>query len=469
VGEGAGRRGQPGEERGMSAAPARIAVVGGGLAGIAAALDCAAGGARVTLLEVRRRLGGAAYSYERDGLCLDNGQHVFLRCCGAYRALLRRLGADGDVVLQPRLDIPVLVPGRRPARLQRSRLPAPLQLSGSMARFPLLSPAGKIRVARAMLALRAVDPDDPFADARSFGDWLQEQGQGPQEVEAVWRLIGLPTLNLEPAEASLAQAAYVFRTALLEHNSAADIGWSRVPLSDLHDGPSRRALAAAGAEVRLGARIERIVARPGAGFLVEGPADGVEADAVVLAVPPQRAAGLLPDGALPDPDALERLGRSPIVNLHVAYDRRVLDEPFAVAARSPVQWVFDRTDGSGVERGQMLAISLSGADEEAAMDPDALRERFVPALAEVLPAAGGARVERFLVTREHAATFRAAPGARRLRPGPRTGVPGLVLAGAWTDTGWPATMESAVRSGHAAASEALAAARRGRTTEAVAA
>jgi squalene-associated FAD-dependent desaturase len=446
-----------------------VAVVGGGLAGITAALDCAAAGARVTLLEVRPRLGGAAYSYERDGLRLDNGQHVFLRCCGAYRALLRRIGAEGDIVLQPRLDIPVLVPGKRPARLRRSRLRAPLQLTGSMARLPLLSVAEKARVARAMLALREIDPDDGFADARPFGDWLDEQQQGPAEVEAVWRLIGLPTLNVEPAEASLAQAAYVFRTALLEHNNAADIGWSRVPLSDLHDGPSRRALAAAGAEVRLGARIERVVARPGGGFLVEGPSDGVEADAVVVAVPVQRAAALLPAGALADPGALERLGRSPIVNLHVAYDRRVLDEPFAVGVRSPVQWIFDRTAGSGLERGQLVAVSLSAADEEAAMDADALRERFVPALAALLPAAREARVERFLVTREHAATFRPGPGARTLRPGALTAVPGLALAGTYTDTGWPATMESAVRSGHAAAAAALTAARTERATQAVAA
>jgi len=453
----------------MSARAPHIAVVGGGLAGITAALDCAAGGARVTLLEVRPRLGGAAYSYERDGLRLDNGQHVFLRCCGAYRGLLARIGAQDDVVLQPRLDIPVLAPGRRPARLRRSRLRAPLQLSGAMARFPLLTVAEKTRVARALLALRDVDPDDGFADARSFGDWLAEQRQGPAEIEAVWRLIGLPTLNVEPADASLAQAAYVFRTALLEHNSAADIGWSRVSLSDLHDEPSRRALAAAGAEVRVGARIERIVARPGGGFLVEGPADGVEADAVVAAVPAQRAAPLLPAGALADPGALERLGRSPIVNLHVAYDRRVLDEPFAVAIRSPVQWMFDRTEASGLARGQLLAVSLSGADEEAALDAAALRERFVPALAELLPAARSARVERFLVTREHAATFRPGPGQRRLRPGPRTAVPGLVLAGTWTDTGWPATMESAVRSGHAAARAALAATRTEPAMRAVAA
>ncbi|MBA3422003.1 MAG: FAD-dependent oxidoreductase, partial [Thermoleophilaceae bacterium] len=166
-------------------------------------------------------------------------------------------------------------------------------------------------------------------------------------------------------------------------------------------------------------------------------------------------AGLLPAGALADPGRLERLGESPIVNLHVVYDRPVTDLPFAAAVGSPVQWVFDRSDSSGLASGQYLAVSLSGATEEITLRPDALRERFLPALADLFPGAHDARVERFFATREPAATFRAAPGVARLRPGARTRVPGLVLAGAWTDTGWPATMEGAVRSGLTAAEEVV--------------
>jgi uncharacterized protein with NAD-binding domain and iron-sulfur cluster len=135
----------------------------------------------------------------------------------------------------------------------------------------------------------------------------------------------------------------------------------------------------------------------------------------------------------------------------VFYDRRVLDLDFAAAVNSSVQYVFDRTEAAGLERGQCLAVSLSAADEEIGASSEELQRRFESALAELLPAARGARIERFVVTREHAATFRAAPGHRALRPGPRTGVDGLVLAGAFTDTGWPATMEGAVRSGHHAA------------------
>jgi squalene-associated FAD-dependent desaturase len=429
----------------------RVVVVGGGLAGITAALDLADAGGEVVLLEARPRLGGAAYSIERDGLILDNGQHVFLRCCDQYRALLDRLGVTSDTVLQERLDIPMIAPGRRSARLRRDGLPAPLHLARSLLRLGLVSPADRARAAVAMMRLRAIDPDDRAADAQAFGDWLDAQHQSPAAIEALWRLITVATLNLEPRDASLAQAAYVFQTGLLRDAGAGDIGWSRVPLSQLHDGPVRPALAHAGVELHVGARVQEVAARAGGGFEVRTADGPIDADAVVLAVQSQRVRRLLPEGALADPTAPERLGSSPILNLHVHYDRRVLDEPFVAAIDSPVSWIFDRTQPSRVAGGQLLALSLSAADAVEHLDVEALRARFLPALAQLLPAARDAQVHRFLVHREHHATFRAGPGARALRPGPATALPGLVLAGAWTDTGWPATMEGAVRSGHAAA------------------
>ncbi len=173
---------------------------------------------------------------------------------------------------------------------------------------------------------------------------------------------------------------------------------------------------------------------------------------MIVALPHARAASLiepLDPHAAADARALRD---SPIVNLHVVYDRRVCELPFAAGVGTPVQYVFDRTEAGGVGEGcQYLAVSLSGADREMGMSVDALRELYLPALAELFPRARAARVERFLATREHAATFRAQPGAGALRPGPSTSVPGLVLAGAWTDTGWPATLEGAVLSGHTAA------------------
>src|SRR6516225_6098378 len=186
---------------------------------------------------------------------------------------------------------------------------------------------------------------------------------------------------------------------------------------------------------------------------------GTRLAAVVLAVPHAAAAKVVPAGALPAQtvDGWAGLGAAPIVNVHVIYDRKVMDVPFAAAVDSPVQWVFDRTRISGMhargDDGQYLAISLSAADEYVDVPAAALREQFVPALAELFPAARAAQVTEFFVTRERRATFRQAPGTARLRPGPGTQLPGLVLAGAWTDTGWPDTMESAVRSGLAAAIE----------------
>jgi squalene-associated FAD-dependent desaturase len=437
--------------------PARVAIVGGGLAGITAALDCARGGAQVTLLESRPRLGGAAYSVQRGGLSVDNGQHVFLRCCTAYRELLGRIGALDGVTLQPRLAIPVLAPGREPVWLRRTGLPAPAHLAHSLIRYRFLSVRERIAAARAMAALRGVDPDDPAADARGFGDWLREHGQSPASIERLWGLIARPTLNLVADDASLAQAAQVFQTGLLSAASAGDIGWARVPLSEIHDVPARRALAQAGVDVHLRMRAEAIVRAPHGGFEIEvSGRPTVHADAVIVAVPHDRVGRLVPRSAEVPAD-VARLGSSPIVNLHIVYDRRVLELPFAAGVDTPVQYVFDRTASAGVGAGQYLAVSLSAADAESQMTVQELRERYVPALADLLPAARAARVERFFVTREHTATFRAGPGARALRPGARTREPGLVLAGAWTDTGWPATMEGAVRSGGAAAREALAA------------
>jgi hydroxysqualene dehydroxylase len=449
-------------------------VVGGGLAGIAAALDCADAGARVTLVEVRRRLGGAAYSFERDGLQMDNGQHVFLRCCLAYRTLLARLGSARLTSVQPRLEIPVLKPGAPPTVLRRGSLPAPLHLAGALARYPHLTSLQRLGAARAAFALMRLDANDAALDRITFGEWLARHGQGTEALAALWDLVALPTLNLRAAEASLALAAFVFRTGLLSGADAGDIGFHQATLSETIAEPARRALRDGGVEVRLGWRAERLVhsedglevhGRGGREQLGEDDTDGagavgrdgdgleeLGADAVVVALPHTRAGTLIEPLLGETAGALSGLGSSPIVNLHVVYDRPVCEEPFVAGVGTPVQYLFDRTAAAGAPAGsQYLAVSLSGADREMAMSVDQLREQYLPALRELLPRARGARVELFVATREHAATFRAAPGTAALRPGPRTAVPGLALAGSWTDTGWPATLEGAVLSGHAAA------------------
>ena len=253
----------------------------------------------------------------------------------------------------------------------------------------------------------------------------------------------------------------MFQIGLLESTDAADIGWSAVPLQQLHGAAAERTLAGAGARVLTGARATGLEpAGPRWRVRVEdraGEHDEVYDD-VVVATPAETAEALLPPAlaALPAGWA-GRLGNSPILNLHLVVDRRVLDEPFLATVDTPLQWVFDRTVPSGLERGQYLAVSISAADDLIGRPVAELRDWAMPHLARVLPGLRGARVQDFFDTREPRATFRAAPGSARWRPAPGAVLPGLHLAGAWTATGWPATMEGAVRSGQAALASVLGA------------
>ena len=436
----------------------KVAVIGGGLAGITAAIALAETGADVTLLEARPRLGGATCSFSRDGLTVDTGQHIFLGCCSAYRGLLDRLGMTGHTTLQDRFDVTVLAPGGRKARLRRTALPGPLHMLPALGRYPFLSRTERVSVARTALAMRFVDPADPAADTQRFGDWLARRGQSERTRRALWDLFSVSALNIAGDDASLALAAVVVKTGLLGKNNAADIGVPTLPLGELHGDAGATLLAKLGGQVALSTKVSAIEPVSGGGFRIAlAQGDPVTADAVVLAVPHEKAAPLIPAGALPEQTVAgwAGLGASPIVNVHVIYDRPVMDLPFVAAIDSPVQWVFDRTKISAMDRPgqQYLAISLSAADQFADTPVAELQEQFLPALAELFPAARDARVTEFFVTRERRATFRQTPGSGALRPKTATARPGLVLAGAWTDTGWPDTMEGAVRSGLAAAAE----------------
>jgi squalene-associated FAD-dependent desaturase len=446
----------------------RAVVVGGGLAGITAAIALREAGVGVTLLESRPWLGGATCSFSRRGLTIDNGQHVFLRCCTSYRELLARLGVTGSVSIQDRFDITVLSPDGSRARLRRSALPGPLHLGGALARYHFLSVPERIRVARAAVAMRALDPARPQLDELRLGDWLSARGQDERARRKLWDLFIVSTLNIDGDTASVPLAATVLKTALLGGRSAADIGVPAVPLGVLHGQAAAGLLSRLGADVRLGTKAVAVERSRRGGFRVlvasgtedrtRGAGAAVEADGVILAVPAGPAARLA--GTLGDVGALGAsrwagLGTSPIVNVHVIYGQRVTRLPFAAAVDSPVQWVFDKTRSAGLQAGQYLAVSLSAADSYVDVPAAALREQFLPALEQLFPAASGVAVTDFFVTRERRATFRQAPGCTALRPAAATALPGLVLAGAWTDTGWPDTMEGAVRSGRTAAAELM--------------
>ncbi len=414
---------------------------------MAAALEAADAGADVALVERRPVLGGLTTSIERGGRIFDNGQHVFLRCCSSYLGFLDRIGAASDVHLQRRMEVPVLAPGGRRAVISRNNLPAPLHLGPALARYRHLSLADRVRLPMAALALRRLSLDDPSLDDVTFADWLRRRRQSARSIDALWNLITLPTVNLPAEEASLAMAATVFKIGLLDRSDAGDIGWSRIPLVELHGKLALRGLERAGVEVLLGERVTRIEPAH-AGHRLQVGSRTLDADAVIIATAARTAADM---ADVPEARAATALGASPIVNVHIVLDRRVTDLPVAACIDSPLQFVFDRTESSGTKDGQCLSISLSAATGYLALPSRQLVQQFFQALGDVFPLARRAEVVDGMVTRERAATFRACAGSARLRPGTVTGNPGLFLAGAWCDTGWPATMEGAVRSGANAA------------------
>ena len=429
----------------------RVAVVGGGLAGIAAALSAADAGAQVTLLERRPHLGGLTTSIERDGLSFDNGQHVFLRCCTAYRAFLERIGGSDQVYLQKRLNVPVLGPDGKRSAIWRSDLPAPFHLAVSLLRYQPLSWKERLRLLGPVLALRRMDPRDPSLDTISFAKWLGKRHQSPQAIDRLWNLIIQPTVNVSSNDASLALATQVFRIGFLDRADGADMGWSKVPLAQLHGENARRALDESGVETLLNTSVTSISGSADS-FTVETNSGHVTADRVIVATPPRTAASL---GVVSDVALADELGMSPIVNIHFVFDRKVTDLALCACLDSPIEFLFDRTDASGATSGQCLVVSLSAADRYMTIGSSELAATFLEELHRLLPRSRDAKVVTSVVTREHGATFRATPGIEARRAAIASAVPGVFLAGAWCDTGWPATMEGAVRSGNESALLAL--------------
>ncbi len=434
------------------------AVIGGGLAGIAACVALSDRGWSVTMLESRPRLGGAAYSFDRGGMTVDTGAHVVLRCYTAYRMLLARMGVAELLPIQPRLSITVLRAGAPGRRLRRGRAgPAPIHLLPALAGYRELSVAQRLSAVRAALAVRRLDPDDPELDAVPLADWLRRHGQSDHAIDALWGLLCVAALNIDPARASTAQMVRVLRTGLLDQVVAGDIGVPAAPLAALHDRPARALLESLGVHCRTGCRavsIER-VGSDRRGYRIATREGDLTVDAVVCAVPHRQATSLVPVGAAPARSEWHRLGSSPIVNAHLLLDRAVTgdalaDTGFAAVLDSPLQWVFDRTAAAGAA-GQYLVSSVSAADLAVSRPAAELLEQARREIERLFPAARDARLLDGFVTREPHATFRQQAGSARFRPAARTCWPGLALAGAWTATGLPDTLEGAVRSGLLAA------------------
>ncbi|MFQ6019884.1 MAG: hydroxysqualene dehydroxylase HpnE, partial [Dehalococcoidia bacterium] len=440
-----------------------VIVVGGGLAGLAAACRLADAGLRVTLVEKRPFLGGRVYSHldKKSGLEVDNGQHVFLRCCSEYIRFLKELGVYDKTYLQRRLRFTVIDKLTGPSVLSSSRLPAPLHLLPSFLRYRSLSLGEKLVASYALARIRSIDrARQPELDEMTFHQWLRRHGQSERAIRDFWNLIIQPTLNDDAWRASADLALMVFQEGFLSTRDGASIGYAKVGLSALLAEAAADYIRHRGGEVLLGQGVEALALDGGrVSGLALADGGSLAADYVVAALPPQGLLALLPAAARHDPffAPAARIRTSPIVNLHLWFDRSVTNLEFAAFLNSPLGWVFNKSKlwGQSSGDGQYLDISISAAHDLIDRPGREIIHLLTREVQAFFPAARTAEVKRALVVKQRDATFAPLPGIAGLRLPQRTPVDNLFLAGDWTRTGWPATMESAVRSGEMAARELL--------------
>lgn len=432
-----------------------VIVIGGGFAGIAAACRLAGDGHRPLLLERSPRLGGRAGSFfsPERAESLDYGQHVLMRCCTATTGFLLRIGASNAVRFQPTLSIPIVWPDGR-AVLRSSPMPGVFHLVPSLLGYRPLSFRDRIRAMKAGLsiALGRAGADVPFAR------WLKDRGGSDRSIELLWDPICVATLNAPSDVVGVHAARVVFRDAFFRPDGA-DVGFFATPLAEIFDA-ARRYIEDRGGAVRTSATAERLaIDRESIRGVELSSGETFETDAVVVAVPPADLATLVPgEGPLaPLLAKASRLRWAPIVDLHAWFDRPVLEDEFAVAVDSPIQAVFDvtRLHGRAQSEGPShLVLSQSAAEDWIDRPVDEVSRDLLGALGELFPGVREAAPRETLVLRHRRATFVPEPGSAALRPRAVTPIRGLYLAGDWTSTGWPSTIEGAVRSGIFAAAHA---------------
>jgi len=435
------------------------------LAGLAAGCALAEAGFRVTLFERRPYLGGRASSYQHPGTgeIVDNCQHVLLGCCTNLLDFYRRAGVQDKIRWYEKLTF--LEPGGRASVITPSALPAPLHTALAFLRVDCLSFRDKMAISRAMAALAPSIPPDR---GKSFLDWLNRHGQTEQAIERFWKTILVSALNEDLDQVSVPYAAQVVRESFLKSAAAGLMGIPTVPLTDLYS-QTGDYIRARGGEIQFRAGVESFRAE---NCEVSVTTNGQEQkfDYLLLAVPFDVLGRILPNtpSATPLAEALDRFSTSPITGIHLWFDRQISDLDHAVLLDRTIQWMFhksrlidvrnndvrnneDRKNGSGsyVE----LVVSCSRSLVEKSKSE--IVEMAMKEAEEFFPDVCEAKLLKSTVIKEVHATYSPRPGIDQYRPKPETAWPRVFLAGDWTATGWPATMEGAVRSGYLAA-EALA-------------
>jgi squalene-associated FAD-dependent desaturase len=454
-----------------------VLVIGGGLAGLSSAVALAEAGLRVRLLEKRPHLGGRATSYALpDGNEVDNCQHLTMGCCTNLADFFRRIGADKKIRTYDTLYL--MDPQGRRSIIRGGSLPPPLHLAGSLILFHGLSFADKRGIGKALLAIARAGGELPGLQTISMQEWLRRMNQSRAAIERFWRAVLVSALDEDLSRMEARYAIEVFWKGFLASRGGYRISMPSVPLAQLYDG-CLSSVEKRGGEVRLRCGVREIRAREKsfAGVVLEDGAE-ISADACILAVPQAALPDLVPAEVTELSGVLEgtrHIRTSPITSVHLWFDRHVMKGPYLALLERTSQWIFNKTYlyakpetnqdaqrpmeqrvGSPVRGGQYLQIVVSASYDLVPSSRQEILDICTRELAEALPATREAKLLKGTVIKEVNATFSPDPGVDRWRPAQRTPVKKLFLAGDWTRTGWPSTMESAVRSGYLAAEEVLA-------------
>jgi squalene-associated FAD-dependent desaturase len=433
--------------------PKRVVIVGGGLAGLAAATALAPRGFEVTLLESRSRLGGRASSFvdATTGQLTDACQHVSMGCCTNFAHFCREIGIADLLETQPCLYF--MTPDRRVSRFVADRVPAPFHLARSFWNAPFLTLGEKLRIAAGLAALvRKPTPDDP-----PFQAWLDRHWQTPQTVRRFWGVVLTSALNETPDRIGLRYARKVFLDAFLRHRRGFEVELPRVPLGRLYGEELQNWLVKHQVKLRMNCAGKSIRASAGMVECLDlRDGDSVKADWYIAALPFDRLLSLLPANLIevqPFFRNLQNLETSPITSVHLWYSQPAMDLPHVILVDCVGQWIFNRGQVDSGEH--YIQVVVSASRQFRGLAHDDVERKIVAEISQLFPEARPEGLVRSRVVTEHAATFSAVPGVDEWRPKQESPIGNLFVAGDWTATGWPATMEGAVRSGYASAEAIL--------------
>ena len=429
-----------------------VAIVGGGLAGLAAGCALADAGLRVTLFERRPYLGGRASSYEHPGTgeVVDNCQHVLLGCCTNLIHFYERLGVSGKIRWFDELTF--IEPGGRASRMAPSFLPAPLHNVPAFLRAKMLATRDKLAIARAMAELSRGLPEDSEED---FLSWLKRNRQTERAIDRFWKTVLVSALNEDLDRISVRYAAQVFRESFMKSAAGGRMGLPSIPLSDLY-GSAAEYIRVRGGQVALRSAVTAIGPKQSSVGILSAAGEQ-QFDCAIVAAPFQAIASLLPADAAAAPvkEQLKFFEGSPITGIHLWFDREITELPHAVLLDRTIQWMFHKSkfhegrDSAGC--GSYVEVVVSASKSLVQKSREEILELATRELAEFFPVVREAKVVKGTVIKEIYATYAILPGLDKHRPAAQTDWQNIFLAGDWTATGWPATMEGAVRSGFLAA------------------